>query len=63
LVLASDSALEARIRRLWAFARRLAPGTIPREIRMLRTLVEAGREREQWIEQRTRALRRERLEA
>jgi hypothetical protein len=56
----NDPTLAARIRRLWTFARRLAPGVAPRGLRMFRTLEEAGRERDQWVEQRARALRRER---
>ncbi len=47
----------ARIRRLWAFARRLAPGAAPRGLRRFRTLEDAGREREAWIALRARALR------
>jgi hypothetical protein len=47
----------ARIRRLWSFARRLAPGAAPRGLRRFRTLEEASREREAWIARRARALR------
>jgi hypothetical protein len=51
-----DPKLSARIRSLWAFARRLAPGAAPRGLRRFRTLEEANRHREEWIERRVRAL-------
>ncbi len=57
-----DPALVPRIRGLWAFARRLAPGPAPRGLRKFRTLAEAQRERESWIEMRVRTLRRARRE-
>jgi hypothetical protein len=52
-----DPRLVPRIRSLWAFARRLAPGAAPRGVRRFRTLEEANLEREQWIQCRTRDLR------
>lgn len=52
-----DPRLVPRIRSLWAFARRLAPGAAPRGVRWFRTLEDANRERESWIERRTHALR------
>ena len=52
-----DPQLAARIRSLWAFARRLAPGAAPRGVRRFRTLEEANADRESWIELRARALR------
>jgi hypothetical protein len=55
-----DPELAARIRRLWRFALRLAPGITPRGLRRFRTLEEADRERAAWIEQRARGLREER---
>jgi len=56
-----DPELVPRIRRLWAVARRLAPGSAPRGIRKFRTPEEANRDRENWIQQRVRALREARL--
>ena len=56
-----DPALVSRIRKLWAFAARLAPGAPPRGLRRFRTLEDARRERELWTERRARDLRRERL--
>jgi hypothetical protein len=53
--------LAERIRRLWEFASRLAPGAAPRGLRKFRTLDEAQREREEWTERRARALRAARL--
>ena len=55
-----DPELVPRIRRLWAFARRLAPVTAPRGVRKFRTLEEANRDRDAWIEQRVRKLREQR---
>jgi hypothetical protein len=52
-----DSRLVPRIRSLWAFASRLAPGAAPRGIRRFKTLEEANCDREAWIESRVRALR------
>ena len=52
-----DPQLARRIRNLWAFASRLAPGAAPRGIRRFRTLEEANRDREIWIERRARSLR------
>jgi len=55
-----DPGLVPRIRRLWAFARRPAPGAAPRGVRRFRTLEEANLEREAWIARRARALRKAR---
>jgi hypothetical protein len=52
----TDPGLAARIRGLWAFAARLAPGAAPRGLCKFRTLAEAERHREEWIEKRVRAL-------
>ena len=52
-----DPRLIPRIRSLWTFARRLAPGIAPRGIRRFRTLEEADRDRDAWIESRARTLR------
>ena len=52
-----DPQLVPRIRSLWAFARRLAPGAAPRGLRRFRTLEDASRERDAWIELRARTLR------
>jgi len=52
-----DPQLVSRIRSLWTFARRLAPGGAPRGIRRFRSPEEAGRERDEWIEIRARKLR------
>ena len=52
-----DPDLVPRIRRLWAFSRRLAPGGAPRGIRKFATIEEANRERDAWIELRIRTLR------
>ncbi len=49
--------LAARIKSLWAFSTRLAPRQIPRGLRKFRSIEEANREREQWVERRVRALR------
>jgi len=50
-----------RIRSLWAFSRRLAPGAAPRGLRKFRTLDEANRDRDAWVDRRARALRAARL--
>jgi hypothetical protein len=55
-----DPELLPRIRRLWAFASRLAPGSGPRGIRKFRTMEEANRERDEWVELRVRTLREQR---
>lgn len=52
-----DPQLVPRIRSLWAFARRLAPGAAPRGIRRFSTFEEANRDRDIWIAPRARALR------
>jgi hypothetical protein len=56
-----DPQLATRIRRLWAFSARLAPGAAPRGLRLFRTLEEAQAERADWELERTQRLRRERL--
>ena len=55
-----DPRLVSRIRSLWAFAGRLAPGGAPRGIRRFHTLEEASRDRDAWIELRAHTLRAER---
>ena len=55
-----DPRLALRIRGLWAFARRLAPGAAPRGVRWFRTPEEANADRAAWIERRVRALRADR---
>ena len=49
--------LIARIKGLWTFSTRLVPRQIPRGVRKFRSIEEANRERDQWIEQRVQALR------
>jgi len=56
-----DPRLVPRIRALWAFVSRLAPGSAPRGVRRFRTLEEANADRESWIELRARTLRASRL--
>ena len=56
-----DPNLPRRIRAVWEFARRLAPGAAPRGIRRFRTLEEAARERDGWVEKRALSLRASRL--
>lgn len=53
----ADPELPTRIRRLWAFAARLAPGAAPRGIRRFRSFEEANRERDAWVSRRALALR------
>jgi len=52
-----DARLAARIRALWAFSRRLAPGAAPRGLRRFRTLEEANQERDTWCARRAHELR------
>jgi hypothetical protein len=52
-----DPSLVPRIRSLWEFARRLAPGAPPRGLRRFRTIEEANAERDEWVAARVRALR------
>jgi hypothetical protein len=52
-----DPELVPRIRRLWAFARRLAPGAQPRGLRKFRTIEEANEARDAWEALRVRTLR------
>lgn len=53
----ADPRLVPRIRSLWAFASRLAPGTAPRGVRRFRSFEEAQRDRDEWITKRAHALR------
>jgi hypothetical protein len=55
-----DPALGSRIRSLWAFSARLAPGAMPRGVRRFRTLEEAQAEREHWERERVARLRQSR---
>lgn len=57
-----DPQLVPRIRSLWAFAARLAPGDPPRGVRRFQSLEDAQRDREDWIAIRARALRAARTE-
>jgi hypothetical protein len=52
-----DPRLAARIRALWAFSRRMAPGSAPRGLRRFHTLDEANGERDAWCARRARMLR------
>lgn len=52
-----DPNLGARIRSLWAFAARLAPGAPPRGLRRFRGVEDAGRERDLWERERVERLR------
>jgi len=52
-----DPRLVPRIRSLWAFASRLAPGAAPRGVRRFRNSEDAQRDRDEWITQRAHALR------
>lgn len=52
-----DPRLVPRIRSLWAFASRLAPGAAPRGVRRFRSSEDAQRDRDDWITQRAHALR------
>jgi len=52
-----DPGLVPRIRSLWAFAARLAPGGSPRGIRRFRAIEEANCERDAWVAARAHALR------
>jgi hypothetical protein len=52
-----DPELPARIRRLWALSRRLAPIEAPRGVRKFRTIEEANRERDERTRRRVRRLR------
>lgn len=56
-----DPELADRLRRLWSFSRRLAPGCAPRGLRKFRSIEEANRERQDWTARRARALRDARL--
>lgn len=52
-----DPSLIPRIRHLWAFSRRLAPGPAPRGLRKFRTREDADAEREAWCARRALSLR------
>lgn len=52
-----DPQLVVRIRKLWTFAARLAPGTAPRGVRRFRNPEDAQRDRDEWITLRAHALR------
>ncbi len=52
--------LATRVRSLWAFAARLAPGSAPRGVRKFRTASEANLDREAWMDRRARELRKAR---
>ncbi len=53
----NDPQLVPRIRKLWAFAARLAPGTAPRGVRKFRSAEEAQQDRDEWVTLRAHALR------
>jgi hypothetical protein len=55
-----DPRLFTRIRELWTFAERLAPGHAPRGVRRFRTLEEAQRDRNEWVARRALLLRKQR---
>jgi hypothetical protein len=57
-----DPRLVPRIRSLWAFASRLAPGSAPRGVRKFRSPEEAERDRDEWVARRALALRAARCE-
>ena len=57
-----DPRLVQRIQSLWEFSSRLLGGRSgPRGLRRFRTIEEANEDREQWVAERARALRAERL--
>jgi hypothetical protein len=56
-----DPGLAARIRRLWAFAARLAPPDVPRGVRKFRSIEEANKDPDEWVRRRVRLLRQQRL--
>ena len=49
--------LVSRIKSLWAFSSRLVLRRIPRGVRKFRSIEEANRDRDRWIERRIQALR------
>ncbi len=57
-----DPQLVPRIRNLWVFAARLAPGAAPRGVRRFRSVEDAQRDRDEWTAQRAHALRAARRE-
>lgn len=52
-----DPGLAARIRSLWSFSARLAPGAPPRGLRRFRNAEDANRERDRWEKERVLRLR------
>jgi hypothetical protein len=58
-----DPALLKRIARLWSLSSRLVPRHIPRGLRRFRTIEEANRERDAWVQQRIDRPRAERSRA
>jgi len=61
-VLPGDPHLIPRIRKLWDFAARLAPGAAPRGVRKFRSVEDAQRDRAEWVAQRAHILRATRRE-
>jgi hypothetical protein len=55
-----DPALPDRLRRHWAFARRLNAFPAPLGVRKFRSIEEANADRDAWIRERVERLRRER---
>ena len=56
-----DPKLLARIRSLWGFSARLAPGIMPRGVRKFRSIEEANHDRDLWTQRRIQSLRATRL--
>ena len=56
-----DPQLVPRIRALWAFASRLAPGPAPRGVRKYESMEAAAADRDAWTVRRVRDLREARL--
>jgi len=54
-----DPALLERIAKLWSLSSRLVPRHIPRGLRRFRTIEEANRERDAWVQRRIDRLRAE----
>lgn len=57
----ADAGLAARIRSLWQFAARVAPGAPPRGVSRFTSIEEANRARDAWVRCRARALRNRRV--
>ena len=55
-----DPALPERIAALWAFSTKLVARQIPRGVRRFRTIEDANRERDAWVQRRVDRLRAER---